>query len=418
MIAEYEREKILERTRRGRRYAAKQGKLSVFSSAPFGYRRIPKQPGGPETHWEVDPPAAAVVRLIFELVGIQRYPLGRVQRELFARGILTATGKEQWNRATVRDILLNPAYQGTAKYGRERLMPRKPGRRAKRGDPRVPRRFKVAKPTLPEEQETILVPSIVDAKLFEAVGEIMAENRKRERERKGGSKYLLSGLLVCGCCQHAYCARKTHHSRMIYRCLGGDRYRRLNKPLCDNPCVDGEALEQRVWDELCELLQNPERIKEELQRRRNQNPSETPKLQQLETKVATLRGRLDRLIDDHTLGHIERSEFESRVSVFRGQYNRELKALENLRGKVQDEREEDWVANSLNTLAKQVAEGLAQAQFPLKRELLKLLISVVEIHKDEIRIVYRVPSRPFLQSPDKSWQLQHCLLRPSATFPG
>lgn len=38
MIAEYERAKILERSRRGKRHAAQVGNVSVLSCAPYGYR--------------------------------------------------------------------------------------------------------------------------------------------------------------------------------------------------------------------------------------------------------------------------------------------------------------------------------------------------------------------------------------------
>lgn len=38
MIAEYERAKILERSRRGKRHAAQGGSVSVLSGAPYGYR--------------------------------------------------------------------------------------------------------------------------------------------------------------------------------------------------------------------------------------------------------------------------------------------------------------------------------------------------------------------------------------------
>jgi len=38
VIAEYERAKILERGRRGRRHAARSGLVSAFTTAPFGYR--------------------------------------------------------------------------------------------------------------------------------------------------------------------------------------------------------------------------------------------------------------------------------------------------------------------------------------------------------------------------------------------
>ena len=38
MIAEYERAQILERSRRGKRYRARSGEVSVLSGAPYGYR--------------------------------------------------------------------------------------------------------------------------------------------------------------------------------------------------------------------------------------------------------------------------------------------------------------------------------------------------------------------------------------------
>ena len=46
MIAEYERAKILERVRRGRRHAARVGSVSAMSAAPFGYRYISRSQGG------------------------------------------------------------------------------------------------------------------------------------------------------------------------------------------------------------------------------------------------------------------------------------------------------------------------------------------------------------------------------------
>jgi site-specific DNA recombinase len=38
MVAEYERAKILERSRRGKRHAAHSGAVSVLSGAPYGYQ--------------------------------------------------------------------------------------------------------------------------------------------------------------------------------------------------------------------------------------------------------------------------------------------------------------------------------------------------------------------------------------------
>jgi site-specific DNA recombinase len=41
VIAEYEKEKMVERSRRGKIHKAKQGKVSVLSGAPYGYVYIP-----------------------------------------------------------------------------------------------------------------------------------------------------------------------------------------------------------------------------------------------------------------------------------------------------------------------------------------------------------------------------------------
>ena len=53
MIAEYERAKIMERSRRGKRYAAKNGQISVLSGAPYGYRYISKQEGDGQANYDI-----------------------------------------------------------------------------------------------------------------------------------------------------------------------------------------------------------------------------------------------------------------------------------------------------------------------------------------------------------------------------
>jgi site-specific DNA recombinase len=114
MIAEYERAKILERSRRGKRHAAQVGNVSVLSCAPYGYRYVSKWESGGEAHFEIVLEEARVVRHIFEWVGRDRYSIGEVQRRLNAAKEQTRTGKTVWDRATIWGILKNPAYKGTA----------------------------------------------------------------------------------------------------------------------------------------------------------------------------------------------------------------------------------------------------------------------------------------------------------------
>src|SRR2546423_1407645 len=65
MVAEYERAKILERSRRGKLHAAREGAVSVLSGAPYGYRYLGKRDGGGGARYQVDEEEARGGRLIF-----------------------------------------------------------------------------------------------------------------------------------------------------------------------------------------------------------------------------------------------------------------------------------------------------------------------------------------------------------------
>jgi site-specific DNA recombinase len=53
MVAEYERAKILERSRRGKRHAASVGNVTVMSGAPYGYRYVNKHEGGGNGRYDI-----------------------------------------------------------------------------------------------------------------------------------------------------------------------------------------------------------------------------------------------------------------------------------------------------------------------------------------------------------------------------
>ncbi len=87
MMAEYERAKILERSRRGKRYAAKAGVVNVLGGAPYGYRYIGKYDAGGLARYEVVEAQAEVVRQIFAWVALDRCSIGQVCRQLQEREI-------------------------------------------------------------------------------------------------------------------------------------------------------------------------------------------------------------------------------------------------------------------------------------------------------------------------------------------
>ena len=181
IVAEYERAKIMERSRRGKKHAAQSGSLNVMSGAPFGYHYVTVSEGGGQARFEPVAEQARVVQQIFSWIGRDRCSLSEVCRRLHDAGIPTATGKRIWSREAVWHVLQNPAYQGQAAYGKTHMMPRgkKSRTRAARGRPAEPRRCNAPVTAAPEDWVFVPVPALVDKTLFRAAHAQLEENSDR-----------------------------------------------------------------------------------------------------------------------------------------------------------------------------------------------------------------------------------------------
>jgi site-specific DNA recombinase len=417
IIAEYERAKILERTRRGRRFAARQGKVSVLGNAPYGYRYITRQEGDGEARFEIVSEQAGVVQEIFAWVAVEGLSLGEVVSRLGERGVPSPTGKTYWDRATIRGILRQSAYTGTAKYGKTRLFPRKNPHRPKRGAPAIPRRAKVAQATLPSEQEDISVPALIDMDLFTAAAVKLEENRKRYREQKKGTEFLLSGLLVCRRCGSAFCGRRHYFHKVeyvYYRCLGTDKCRHGGEVVCANKSVSG-CVEEVVWSDLCDLLKDPERLRRELERRLDESRDQNGNGAHLQKSITQLKRRIGRLIDAYENGWLDKVEFEPRIRLTKERLIHEEEMRAQQQRDTSNGEELRLLFGEFAAFAQQMTEGLEQADFAIRRKLLRMLVNRIEVDQDEVCIVYKVQPRPFAQSPENSGAfLQHCLKLQSA----
>jgi site-specific DNA recombinase len=409
MVAEYERAKILERSRRGKRHAAHGGSVNVLSGAPYGYRYIPKTEGGGQARYEIVLDEARVVRQIFAWVGRDRLTIGDVCRRLTAAGERTRTGKPVWDRTTVWTMLRNPAYMGSAAFGKTRAAPLTPQRlRPQRGRPAQPRRAVTTTAVPAAEWLSVPVPALIDAALFAAVQEQLAVNRQHARQQQRGARYLLQGLVVCAACGYAYygkaislrAAKGQRRDYAYYRCLGTDAYRFGGERVCANPQVRTDLLDAAVWQTVRELLEQPERLTAEYQRRLDQPLPAASELTTVETQVHKLRQGLARLIDSYAEGLIDKGEFEPRITRLRqrlGQYEQQARRLgDELR--VQDDLR--MLIGQLESFAAQVRQGLEAADWSTCRELIRALVKRVDVESSQVRVVFRVPPAPFAASPE------------------
>ena len=415
MIAEYERAKILERSRRGKRHAACQGDVSVLGRAPYGYRYVTKHEGGGQARYEIVLDEARVVRQLFEWVGHERLTLHEVCRRLHQAGVPTRTGKTIWNRSTIQDMLRNSAYKGQAAYGRTKAAPWQPKLRPRRGAPPLPKQPVTAEQRPTEQWIYIPVPALVSEPLFETVQQQLAENRRLVRQRHQGAGYLLQGLLVCPQCGYAYYGKTTWnqtaqgrtHEYAYYRCSGTDATRYGGERVCDNPQVRADTLDKTVWEEICQLLVDPHRLAQEFQRRLNVPAADNDEWSTVDGQLAKVRRSLDRLIDAYTDGFLEQTEFEPRLHRMRQRITELESKAQQLADEANRQAQLHRVITHLADFAGKVKDGLTTADWHTQRTLIRTLVQRIEISKEDVNVVFRIPPLPFESRPDRGiWQ--HC----------
>ena len=417
MVAEYERAKILERTRRGKLQGARSGSVKVLSGAPYGYRYISGRAGTGDAHYQIVLEEAKAVRQMFEWVGRDRLAMGEVCRRLQKQGVMTRTGKRQWDNGTLCGMLKNPAYKGMAAFGKTRVGERRVRLRARRGGCEQARRTSSIYQVPSDQWIYIAVPAIVSEELFAVVGEQLTENKKRSRHGERGSKYLLSGLVVCKHCGYAYCGQGASASCVnddrkryaYYRCTGNDAYRFGGQRICWNRPVRMEVLEQVVWEDVCSLLSDPQRLEREYRRRLTGRKKGVgwDSIEHLRARIKKTQRGIARLIDAYEEGLVEKSEFEPRIQEARRRLEK-LRADDQTQTDEQTQRDElRLVIRRMQDFAAKVSEGLADADRSTRLELLRALIKQVEVDKKEVRIVYKVSPNPFDKAPERGF-LQDC----------
>jgi site-specific DNA recombinase len=408
VIAEYERAKFLERSRRGKRHAAQKGNVGILCHAPYGYRYVNKQEGAGEARFEIVLDEARVVRDVFRWVGQERCTLGEVRRRLQEAGVQTQTGKALWNHKTIWDMLKNPAYKGEAAFGKTRSGPLEPRLRSPRGRPAQSKRGYSPKDAPVEEWITIPVPALIDAALFDAAQEQLRENRQRARIPEKGSKYLLQGLIVCARCGYAYYGRRNDTRNAYYRCSASDAYRFGGTRLCWNKETRMDLVDQAVWQEVCRLLAEPERLEQEYRRRLL--PQQTPdELRNMEVQMGKLRRGIARLIDSYADGLIDKQEFEPRVTRMRERMQQLEEQAQHLKEAAEGEGELHLILGRLETFTSHVKAGLEQAHWQTRRDIIRALVKRVEVDEQQIRVVFRLsPTLTPSSSDHASHNWQHC----------
>jgi len=329
----------------------------------------------------------------------------------------TRSGKTVWDRTTVWGMLKNPAYQGVAAFGKTRAMERRPQVRTQRGRPAQPRRAVSSVDVPHEEWIGIPVPALVAEELFATVQEQLAENRQRARQGQRGARFLLQGLICCALCGYAYYGKAIspsaakHHQRTYayYRCVGSDAHRFGGQRLCYNKQVRTDLVDLAVWMEVRALLEHPERLIAEYQRRL-EDPGQQTRRQDLattEAQVRKLEQGIGRLIDSYAEGLIEKGEFAPRLARLKERVAALETQAHDLAAQAAQESDLRLIIGHLDDFAATVRDRLDQLDWEAQRGIIRTLVKRVEIEQGQVNVVFRIGPGPLTSDPDPTI-LPHC----------
>ncbi len=268
-------------------------------------------------------------------------------------------------------MLRNPAYRGTACFGKTRVATRQRVTRPLRLRGGMATRDSANHERPREDWIEIPVPALIDEPTFARAQELLQENKIRARRRTIALS-LVQGLVSCRRCGYALSRTSTRSSaRLIhyYRCIGSDGWRHLGGPRCTNRPVRQDLLDQIVWTEVIRLLEDPALIQAELDRRLTVARAADPTKQReqaLERDLVRVSKSVERVLTA---------------------YQEELLSLEQLRERMPPLRQREHALRAeLQSIAEQTRE---RAMYLRLAETLSAFLGRLRVAADTLDVVER-----------------------------
>jgi site-specific DNA recombinase len=387
IIAEYERSLILDRCRRGRIAKAKAGQ--TFGRAALGYRRLPSQAGLPGVLVE-EPEEAALVRQMFRWVGEEGLSLRAVCQRLNApdQPVRPQQG-ECWRISTVRAMLTNETYAGTAHYlQRESVVPERPQREGFRAREKTSTRLRAR-----EEWIAIPVLALISPEEFDQVQAQLARNAAQATRNNTRHRYELRGLLRCGACGRRLCGKTWSNGKRVYVCPHKDPLR--TGQVCAARPVSAQDLEGAVWAEVQRLLQDPAALlaAHEAHCQAAQEPLEPARQQQTQASkaLAEVARQRERLVEAYQRSLLALRELEVRLGqLAERKAHWERQQAEAAQRVAAAQEAQTWEAN-LRAFCATVQQGLETATEEDRQALLQLVVHQITVSPPQVRIEHTIP---------------------------
>jgi site-specific DNA recombinase len=399
-IAEYEKAKILERAKRGKRGKAQGGFVVLGGRTPYGYTLKAE----PHKAWLIiNEEEKKIVLLIFEwyLYGdgqtgprsMQAVALELSRLDIPTRGdtdeqFAKTSGHGVWSSAMVRHILTNETYTGVWHYGKTKVVKEnaKDRKQSDRSGQKRGQSKQVARAR--DEWIAVQVPPIISRALFEAADRRLKHNREQAK-RNAKRDYLLGRRLKCLKCGRSM-RGKTRRDNQYYLCKG---YEERPVRACDQPLFRADEMEETVWRWLKDIMQHPDQLAEGLQAEKAEaehaNRAITDRLALVNAKIAENQGKLDKLLDLYLDGQFDKEVLTERklrlTTALSDLHDEHADLSEHLHANIPTDEE----IAAIVTHCREVGEGLDNATIEDKRRYIDWLnVRGKLIMEDGEKVIY------------------------------
>lgn len=379
-FAEFERELIADRTRRGRRHKVEVRKQHIGSIPPYGFRYITKRSADGEAgHLEILPAEAGIVRQMYGWVDQDGLSAQKVVARLNEIGVRPRKGGQRWQKSSVLRILRSEVYSGVWYYNKHiHAVPLRPStikyRKSLRTSARLRARADWIPVSLPEELR------IVDVALWRRV-QLQLDRNIALSPRNSKHNYLLRGLVRCGGCGGSYVGDPDSHG-FSYRCM--NRCKRY-------PSIRETSLDLTVWNAVKRSLKAPEIVIAGIRAiEQNKRSDLTSERAQDQKALGQIQAEEARILEAYRIGFITADQLGAEL--------KQLKARKALIESNMNQREGSVDISSaqrpIEEFCKSIAEKLDVASWEIRRQILLNLVTKIIFEGELVRISGRISLPP------------------------
>jgi site-specific DNA recombinase len=382
-FAEFEREMIADRTRRGRRHKVEVRKEFLGSIPPYGFRYVRKDPvSGQGGFLEVNSEEAAVVRQIYRWVDEEGISARKVLERLKRLEIPARKGAI-WAKSSVLRVLRSEVYAGAWYYCKyEACVPR--------GRVKTPRYQKTAKTSRRLRPRTEWLPLQL-ARGLRIIKRDQWERVQRQVDRNFAfsprnerHQYLLKGLLRCGACG-ARLAGQPCHGKFYYRCMA--RCKRT-------PSIQEEQLNQVVWQVVGDAMQNPDLIANQLAKLKSNTTTPVASTEAADLEIGRAMEQLQkeeaRIIDAYRLGIISPAQLANELEKLQARM-KHMKAAKARSSAAKSGPSMEALRRSIEEYCRLVVPRLQRLSFGGRQLFLRALIQEIVFDGGAVRIKGALP---------------------------